>query len=403
MYDEDDITDEGNDNEDCDDFGTNASSNNSANASSTSALSSQVESLASAAAALRRQFSTASASSQNPASNSQNSNLASSEKLNWRQLVMSEAGRFLYDVAGSGSSSNAGEASAASVLGGDSANTGSGPSTNLRSLVYLGGRNNKRTVNRTWDDDFVLRRQFGALIPAFDPRPGRTNINQTQDVELPENDVELPPLNHHRNSLMYSSSNTSISSSHSSKIRLYLKGPNLADVPNAVVELDEDDATIFAFVQKLLSISEWGQKLDKCRRVWEPTYTVIYENPLPDGERSTIEVTKGTNKEIVPERGSLIRQVRCSLCVPTARNQHENPMRFVSAALQFYVIDLGRAETPQQLCQCSRTRRSAGRFPQHQTDAETDARAYRLFGGVCAVTAGVVQRPCLLLSGPVFV
>ena len=36
-----------------------------------------------------------------------------------------------------------------------------------------------------WDDEFVLKRQFSALIPAFDPRPGRTNVNQTQDFEIP--------------------------------------------------------------------------------------------------------------------------------------------------------------------------------------------------------------------------
>ena len=38
---------------------------------------------------------------------------------------------------------------------------------------------------RTWDDEFVLKRQFSALIPAFDPRPGRTNVNQTQDFDIP--------------------------------------------------------------------------------------------------------------------------------------------------------------------------------------------------------------------------
>lgn len=31
-----------------------------------------------------------------------------------------------------------------------------------------------------WNDDFVIRQQFGALIPAFDPRPGRTNVNQVK-------------------------------------------------------------------------------------------------------------------------------------------------------------------------------------------------------------------------------
>lgn len=35
---------------------------------------------------------------------------------------------------------------------------------------------------RAWDDEFVLKRQFSALIPAFDPRPGRTNINQVSNV-----------------------------------------------------------------------------------------------------------------------------------------------------------------------------------------------------------------------------
>lgn len=39
---------------------------------------------------------------------------------------------------------------------------------------------------RAWDDEFVLKRQFSALIPAFDPRPGRTNINQASTVSTAE-------------------------------------------------------------------------------------------------------------------------------------------------------------------------------------------------------------------------
>jgi len=31
----------------------------------------------------------------------------------------------------------------------------------------------------------VLKRQFSALVPAFDPRPGRTNVAQTQDIVIP--------------------------------------------------------------------------------------------------------------------------------------------------------------------------------------------------------------------------
>lgn len=42
-----------------------------------------------------------------------------------------------------------------------------------------GGLGGAARARRPWDDDFVLKRQFSALIPAFDPRPGRTNLNQT--------------------------------------------------------------------------------------------------------------------------------------------------------------------------------------------------------------------------------
>ncbi|XP_042372636.1 E3 ubiquitin-protein ligase HECTD1-like, partial [Plectropomus leopardus] len=58
---------------------------------------------------------------------------------------------------------------------------------------------------RTWDDDFVLKRQFSALVPAFDPRPGRTNVQQTTDLEIPppgtprsevQEEVECAPSPH---------------------------------------------------------------------------------------------------------------------------------------------------------------------------------------------------------------
>ena len=42
--------------------------------------------------------------------------------------------------------------------------------------------NSKR---RSWDDELVLKRQFSALVPAFDPRPRRTNVNQTSKLEIP--------------------------------------------------------------------------------------------------------------------------------------------------------------------------------------------------------------------------
>ncbi|XP_041988693.1 E3 ubiquitin-protein ligase Ufd4 isoform X4 [Aricia agestis] len=51
-----------------------------------------------------------------------------------------------------------------------------------------GGASAGGRARKPWDDDFVLKRQFSALIPAFDPRPGRTNLNQTIDLDVPLND-----------------------------------------------------------------------------------------------------------------------------------------------------------------------------------------------------------------------
>lgn len=38
---------------------------------------------------------------------------------------------------------------------------------------------------RSWEEDYVLKQAFSALVPAFDPRPGRSNISQIQSFEVP--------------------------------------------------------------------------------------------------------------------------------------------------------------------------------------------------------------------------
>jgi E3 ubiquitin-protein ligase HECTD1 len=147
---------------------------------------------------------------------------------------------------------------------------------------------------KSWDDEFVLKRQFSALIPAFDPRPGRTNINQTTDIKVPppedgkqqsdssesEAEVEDVIACGSANAPGASTSTTNLLSQPS--LYLVLRGPNLAGVPDCEVPLIYPDWTIFRAVQELMQMANMT-KQDKYRKIWEPTYTIIYrEAPNKD-------------------------------------------------------------------------------------------------------------------------
>ncbi|XP_076672486.1 ubiquitin fusion-degradation 4-like isoform X5 [Andrena cerasifolii] len=117
---------------------------------------------------------------------------------------------------------------------------------------------------RAWDDEFVLKRQFSALIPAFDPRPGRTNINQTTDLEVP------PPGSE-------TQSSARVGLLPMPRLSLTLKGPGLPGIPDVELSLTEPHSSIFQAVQELMQLTELGSRQEKLRRIWEPTYTIIYK------------------------------------------------------------------------------------------------------------------------------
>ncbi|XP_066550814.1 E3 ubiquitin-protein ligase HECTD1 isoform X3 [Amia ocellicauda] len=118
---------------------------------------------------------------------------------------------------------------------------------------------------RTWDDDFVLKRQFSALVPAFDPRPGRTNVQQTTDLEI-------PPPGTPRSEVL-----EEVECAPSPHLALILKVAGLGTSREVELPLSNYKSTIFYYVQKLLQLSCNGSvKSDKLRRIWEPTYTIMY-------------------------------------------------------------------------------------------------------------------------------
>ncbi|XP_033151038.1 E3 ubiquitin-protein ligase Ufd4 [Drosophila mauritiana] len=131
------------------------------------------------------------------------------------------------------------------------------------------------TKRKSWDDEFVLKRQFSALIPAFDPRPGRTNVNQTSDLEISPLGAELPKPQQ-----------SGPETIEQPLLGLKLRGPGIGGIPEVEIDLSNTDWTIFRAVQELLQCSQLN-KLDKFRKIWEPTYTIVYREVSPEAQEST--------------------------------------------------------------------------------------------------------------------
>ncbi|KAI8043508.1 hypothetical protein M5D96_004840 [Drosophila gunungcola] len=140
------------------------------------------------------------------------------------------------------------------------------------------------TKRKSWDDEFVLKRQFSALIPAFDPRPGRTNVNQTSDLEISPIGVELPKPQQSGQETI-----------EQPMLGLKLRGPGIGGIPEVEIDLNNTDWTIFRAVQELLQCSQLN-KLDKFRKIWEPTYTIVYREVPPEVPEST-----GVDSEEFPQ------------------------------------------------------------------------------------------------------
>ncbi|GMT23830.1 hypothetical protein PFISCL1PPCAC_15127 [Pristionchus fissidentatus] len=184
--------------------------------------------------------------------------------------------------------------SLASLLKGGS--DGSSLRVNFKTLsqLMMGGRNadriNKdsgkaeRGVNafhlRHFDDEFILKCTFNALIPAFDPRPGRQNAKQTVDIDLPSahstaastSTATPQPVAIHAATMQPLAALKS-----DVRLRLFMVGPNQLGVENVTVEMEEDDECIFKYIQMVVNHLGWSQT-DGCRRLWDSSWNIYYED-----------------------------------------------------------------------------------------------------------------------------
>ncbi|KAI6238131.1 HECT-type E3 ubiquitin transferase [Aphelenchoides fujianensis] len=83
---------------------------------------------------------------------------------------------------------------------------------------------------------------------------------------------------------------TSTTAAPSAPLVLRLSGPGAAESSTVVVNMEDDNETIFSVVQRLFNRTAASRKAtDRARKIWEQTYTVVYENPADEPEDATVD------------------------------------------------------------------------------------------------------------------
>ncbi|XP_033978177.1 E3 ubiquitin-protein ligase HECTD1 [Trematomus bernacchii] len=181
---------------------------------------------------------------------------------------------------------------------------------------------------RTWDDDFVLKRQFSALVPAFDPRPGRTNVQQTTDLDIPQPGTPRSEVQEVEECAP------------SPHLSLTLKVAGLGTTREVELPLSNYKSTIFYYVQRLLQLSCSGSvKTDKLRRIWEPTYTIMYRE-LKDSEKE-----KESGKMDVCEHGISLSGSRSGNLSPSSLSTNQSSSEILSVAREMAQAKAGCSQT----------------------------------------------------------
>ncbi|CAG0885275.1 unnamed protein product [Cyprideis torosa] len=196
---------------------------------------------------------------------------------------------------------------------------------------------------RGWDDDFVLKRQFSCLVPAFDPRPGRNNVHHTADLEIPalgaaSTDTTSPSRAQLSNLPAVSStcaeeartSNTIPSGVPEPKISLTVRAMHPQGGSDGVFKLKDPDSTVFKVVQECIQSSQIGTRQEKLLRVWEPILTLSYGEA--EDEESTPSMSfnrkdsKVSGEKGGVEPGSPVEQVLRLLRRLFILTHHQSPV-----------------------------------------------------------------------------
>jgi E3 ubiquitin-protein ligase HECTD1 len=151
-------------------------------------------------------------------------------------------------------------------------------------------------------DEFVLKCQFSALIPAFDPRPGKNNINQIQDISVPPTSPNpQSPVNTKYADLSMPAAAASLEFKQPKqpKVDLFLRVQtqncdlftqnhhsqfdNGLEFIKSEIKLTNKNATIFQYIQSLIELNPNNDNTspntlhyEKMKNVWDMNYSLIY-------------------------------------------------------------------------------------------------------------------------------
>ena len=160
-------------------------------------------------------------------------------------------------------------------------------------------------------DEFVLKCQFSALIPAFDPRPGKNNINQIQDISVPQVLSNLPTKSFEASPFGDNLEKNVDIKQKQPKVDLYLRvqvhnsafnqfETNLEFIKSEI-KLTNKNATIFQYVQNLIELNPKDESpntlhYEKMKTVWDMNYSLIYRES-PNTNENDFNESLSENKE----------------------------------------------------------------------------------------------------------
>lgn len=163
---------------------------------------------------------------------------------------------------------------------------------------------------KAWDEEHVIKRKFSALIPAFDPRPGRTNVNQTSDLDI---NLDADTTNNTTSTTVEKVKEREVTPQ--PRLQLTLRGPDLPGVNDVEVDLSNPDWSVFRAVQYCIQASCIGNKADKIRRIWEPCYIITYKegSGFASSKEASPDVEQDEDSQQMLPQLPLMSESHCSM------------------------------------------------------------------------------------------